>query len=83
MRILFTFAGGSGHFEPLAPVARACAAAGQASMLPVVEKAGFATFNTGGETINSTPKRRPLLEVDMQREERDLAEGFAGRVARH
>ena len=28
MRLLFTFAGGSGHFEPLVPIARAAGAAG-------------------------------------------------------
>jgi UDP:flavonoid glycosyltransferase YjiC (YdhE family) len=28
MRILFTFAGGSGHLEPLIPIARAAEAAG-------------------------------------------------------
>ncbi|GAB4214791.1 MAG: glycosyltransferase [Roseiflexaceae bacterium] len=88
MRILFTFAGGSGHFEPLVPIARAAAAAGhtvafaaQTVMVPVVEAAGFTAFATGGATFSSTPKRQPLLKVDMEREERDLSEGFAGRVA--
>ncbi len=88
MRFLFTFTGGSGHFEPLVPIARAAAAAGhavafagQAVMVPAVEAAGFAAFATGGATFSSAPGRMPLLKVDMEREERDLREGFAGRVA--
>lgn len=89
MRILFTFAGGSGHFEPLAPVARAAQAAGhtvafaaQPVMLPVVEAAGFAAFATGGATLSAAPRRQALLPVDLEREDRDLAEGFARRLAR-
>ncbi|HEU4324864.1 MAG TPA: glycosyltransferase [Roseiflexaceae bacterium] len=88
MRLLFTFTGGSGHFEPLVPIARAAVAAGhsvafagQAVMVPAVEAAGFTAFATGGATFMSTPKRLPLLKLDMEREERDLREGFAGRVA--
>jgi UDP:flavonoid glycosyltransferase YjiC (YdhE family) len=35
MRILFTFVGGSGHFDPLIPIARAAEAAGHAVGIPV------------------------------------------------
>ena len=88
MRLLFTFAGGSGHYEPLVPVARAAAAAGhtvafaaQPVMVPVVEAAGFAAFATAGATLMDAPRRLPLLRVDLEREDRDLSEGFARRLA--
>jgi len=89
MRFLFTFAGGSGHFEPLVPLARAATAAGhtvaitgQAAMLPAITAAGFTALATAGATLSSTPARQPLLTVDRAREERDLRDGFAGRLAR-
>lgn len=54
MRILFTFVGGHGHFEPLAPIARAAEAAGYAvafgcapSMISTVEAAEFFAFAMG------------------------------------
>lgn len=88
MRMLFTFAGGSGHFEPLVPIARAAVAAGhtvafagQAAMLPLIEAGGFTAFATGGPTLSARPERLPLLPVDQAREERDLREGFVRRVA--
>lgn len=88
MRILFTFAGGSGHFEPLVPIARASveaghsvAFAGQSAMIATIERAGFTAFDTGGATLSSTPKRLPLLKVDLAREDHDLREGFARRTA--
>jgi UDP:flavonoid glycosyltransferase YjiC (YdhE family) len=89
VRILFTFAGGNGHFEPLVPIARAANAAGhivafagQAVMLPVIEAAGFTAFATAGATLSSTPERLPLLKLDLEREDRDLREGFVRRLAR-
>ena len=89
MRFLFTFAGGSGHFEPLVPIARAAeaaghtvAVAGQAAMIPAIEAAGFTAFATEGATLSSTPERLPLLRLDLDREDRSLREGFAGRLAR-
>lgn len=89
MRFLFTFAGGNGHFEPLVPLARAALAAGhtvafagQAAMLTAMEAAGFTAFATAGATLDATPARQPLLKVDRAREERDLREGFATRLAR-
>jgi len=89
MRLLFTFAGGSGHFEPLAPIARAAEAAGhtvvvagQQVMVPAIEAAGFTAFATAGATLSSTPERLPLLKLDLDREDRDLREGFATRLAR-
>jgi MGT family glycosyltransferase len=54
-RFLFSFAGGAGHFHPLAPLARALRQAGHElafavgpGMLPRVEAAGFAAFPLGG-----------------------------------
>ena len=89
MRILFTFAGGSGHFEPLVPIARAAKAAGhtiafagQAAMLRAIEAAGFTAFATAGATVSSTPERLPLLKLDAEREDQALRESYAGRIAR-
>jgi UDP:flavonoid glycosyltransferase YjiC (YdhE family) len=89
MRILFTFVGGSGHFQPLVPIARASVEAGhsvaftgQKVMLAVIEAAGFTAFDTGGTTLSDTPKRLPLLKIDLDREDRALRESFARRLAR-
>lgn len=88
MRILFTFAGGSGHFDPLIPIARAAGAAGhivaftgRPAMVPTVEAAGFLAFATGS-AVDGTPKRVPLRELSTAREDRVLREGFARRIAR-
>jgi UDP:flavonoid glycosyltransferase YjiC (YdhE family) len=87
VRILFTFAGGSGHFDPLVPIAHAAVAAGhivaftgEPAMAPTVEAAGFTVFRTGPNT--SSTQRRPLLELDAEREDRALRDGYAGRTAR-
>lgn len=88
MRILFTFVGGSGHFEPLLPIARAAEAeghtvafAGGPSMLATVEAVGFTAFAVGAEG-GGIPKRIPLRALSAEREDRDLREGFARRAAR-
>ena len=89
MRMLFTFAGGSGHFEPLVPIARAAQGAGhtvvfagQPVMIPAIEAAGFTAFATAGATLSGTSERLPLLKLDLEREDRALREGFATRLAR-
>lgn len=89
MRVLFSFVGGNGHFEPLVPLARACeraahtvAVAGQPAMLPVIAAAGFTAFDTGGVTLSTPSERLPLLELDLEREDQALREGFARRLAR-
>lgn len=89
MRMLFTFAGGSGHFEPLIPFARAAMAAGhtvvvagQPVLAPAIKAAGFTAIATDGATLSAAPERKPLLTVDMAREYHDLREGFARRLAR-
>jgi UDP:flavonoid glycosyltransferase YjiC (YdhE family) len=88
VRILFTFAGGSGHFDPLVPIARAARAAGHVvavacgpAMVPAIEAAGLPAFAVGAGG-GGAPKRIPLRPVSMRREERDLREGFARRIAR-
>ena len=63
MRVLFTFIGGRGHFEPLAPIARAATAAGHeaafasGSLLATVRAEGFAAFFVAPEP--PSPARRP------------------------
>ena len=88
MRILFTFMGGRGHLEPLLPIANAAraaghvvAVAGRESVLTPAEAAGLDVFATG--PVRERPaERTPLLPVDVEREARDLREGFAMRNAR-
>jgi UDP:flavonoid glycosyltransferase YjiC (YdhE family) len=88
-RMLFTFAGGTGHFLPLVPFARAAERAGhivafggQPGMTATVEQAGFSAFDTGGRTLLETTERTPLLEFDLVREHRAIRETFAGSAAR-
>ncbi|MFC3451608.1 glycosyltransferase [Amycolatopsis speibonae] len=87
MRVLFTFAGGNGHFRPLVPLARALADAGhtiaftgEPSMVPIVEAAGFTAFPSG-PNLGGDGKRRPLLMVDRDREDADFRDGFVRRTA--
>jgi UDP:flavonoid glycosyltransferase YjiC (YdhE family) len=89
IRMLFTFAGGTGHFLPLVPFARAAERAGhivafaaQPGMMATVAEAGFSTFETGGRTLLVTTEREPLLEYDLAREHRAVRDGFAGTTAR-
>jgi UDP:flavonoid glycosyltransferase YjiC (YdhE family) len=87
VRILFSFVGGSGHFEPLVPIARAASVAGhtvaftgEASMMPTVERTGFTGFSTGPRLAST--QRSPLSEVDIESEERAIRESFARGIAR-
>ena len=89
MRILFTFIGGSGHFLPLVPVARAAEAAGHAvafgcgpSMRATVEAAGFAVFPLGTGSA-AAPARLPLRPIDVAREDEEFRDRFVrGAAAR-
>jgi UDP:flavonoid glycosyltransferase YjiC (YdhE family) len=88
MRILFTFAGGSGHADPLVPIARVAEAAGHTvaftgrqAPLSMLEALGFSVFATPGDSDVSI-ERIPLRELDAEREDRVLREGFARRIAR-
>ena len=86
MRILFTFVGGRGHFEPLVPIARAAVADGHevafasGGLMEVVEAAGFTGFRV--EPFRTPPARRPLRGVDDERERRLLREVLFGSAAR-
>jgi UDP:flavonoid glycosyltransferase YjiC (YdhE family) len=85
MRFLFAFHGGPGHFEPLVPVARALEAAGHAiaftshpRMVPIVSARGFEALATVVDD-GAPRQRKPLLEVSLERERRDLRERWAAR----
>jgi UDP:flavonoid glycosyltransferase YjiC (YdhE family) len=89
VRILVTFAGGSGHFLPLQPIARAAVAAGhdvvvacQPVMLPTVAAAGFHAIDTSGVTFRTSPGRTALAKPDLEKDMRALAAGYAGRTAK-
>ena len=93
MRILFTFIGGLGHFHPLAPVARAAAAAGHevavagsGGLVAHVAAAGFQTFATSAPRSSAAePPQRDmtsLVPVDMRTAEIEFAENFANKGAR-
>lgn len=95
MRILFSFEGGSGHFEPLVPLARAAEVAGHTiafacapERMALLDSTGFAAF-TAGVDIGSTPATAALearyasMPVIAEREALLLREGFAGEYARH
>jgi UDP:flavonoid glycosyltransferase YjiC (YdhE family) len=86
--MLFTFVGGRGHADPLAPIARAAvraghtvALAGQAAVASAFAARGIETFAIGPDTVG--PARRPLLAPDRAREDAALRDSFAGRFARH
>ena len=58
VRFLFTFTGGTGHFIPTIPFARALAARGHAvryacqeSMVPVMRSRGWEAVPSGGSTL--------------------------------
>ena len=92
MRILFTFIGGSGHFRPLIPFARAAQALGHAVAVAgsgrrqaEIAAAGFTAFATsepGPGTGSAGRAEAALVPPDLQAEERQLREGFAGTAAR-
>ena len=86
LRILFAFPGGTGHFLPMVPVARAAEAAGhvvafacQGAMVATVEEAGFTAFDAGGASLLAPGVRQPLLLPDAQEEDRAarIAKGAA------
>ncbi|GAA1274100.1 glycosyltransferase [Saccharothrix xinjiangensis] len=88
MRVLFTFAGGLGHFQPLTPFAAAVAAAGHTvafaaapALRRAIEAAGFTALAVGEGNGDEVPERRPLPAPDREREDRDLRDGFVRRGA--
>ena len=94
MRILFTFVGGRGHAEPLAPIARAAVAAGHeiamasaAEAVPAIRAAGITAFATR-EPLPNRPEPTqdeplaPLEPVDPEQNLEQLREGFGLKRAR-
>lgn len=91
MRVLFNYAGGSGHADPLVPIADAVRTAGhevaffgRRSAAAVLEANGFRLFADPDDPTLAMGDRAaitPLLALDMEREYRDLR-GFADRIAR-
>jgi UDP:flavonoid glycosyltransferase YjiC (YdhE family) len=89
VRVLFTFAGGSGHAEPLVPIAAAIQAAGHdvafagrhAAVAPL-ELHGFTLFPDPAGATDGPATIRPLLEIDMEREYAVLRDAYADRFAR-
>ena len=76
-RILCTFPGGTGHFLPIVPVARAAEAAGhtvafacQPAMVAVVEATGLTAFATGGDSLLAAGVRQPLVAPEQERKDR-------------
>ena len=88
MRLLFSFVGGTGHFNPLVEIARAAEAAGHTvavacggAMVRTVTAAGFDALATS--PILSTPRPRLALQApDAAREDEAIRRHFAGRMAR-
>jgi len=89
VRFLFTFAGGSGHAEPLVPLARAAQAAGHTaafegatSAVNSLRQRGFTAFADGQDSGRGLTKIAPLLDVDMAHEDDVLRDHYAGSSAR-
>jgi len=89
-RIVFAFAGGSGHADPLVPIATVARAAGhdvaffgRRSGAGTAEAAGFELLIDPDEAPGDPTRIAPLVEIDMEREYRVvLGRGFADRIAR-
>ena len=88
VRVLFSFVGGTGHFLPTLPVARALADRGhevrytcQGPMIRTVERTGFSAVDSGGLTLLDPNERRQLVPVDRSAEAAVMRDVFAGRFA--
>ncbi len=89
MRVLFSFAGGRGHLDPLIPIARAAAEAGHEvavsgghTPLQAAAELGLATLPVGSPPSGKPRERLPLLEVDLERNSQEIRERFIRRHAR-
>ena len=88
MRLLFAFAGGQGHLDPLVPLARAARSAGhevavtgRAELVPAIRELGFEAIGSPGDQPDPAA-RMPLKAYDPADEERVLREWYAGTLAR-
>jgi len=83
VRLLFTFAGGEGHLQPLLPLARAAAARGHE--VNVCGAASSRAAAAGLEYVPSerdvVPKRVELRPFHLEHELQVLREAFAARIA--
>jgi UDP:flavonoid glycosyltransferase YjiC (YdhE family) len=98
VRVLFTFAGGIGHAEPMVPLARALsiaghtvAFAGSARPAVLLARRGFDAMTLEGQpitadtefaTVDGPPERRQLVEPDQQHEDQVVREFYATRAPR-
>ena len=96
MRVLFSFVGGTGHAEPLVPIAHVLQDAGHTvafvghpRYLPALEARGFLSFEvdgqlaTGRRHLEGAPlERRPLLEPNQVNEDSVLRRHYATGVPR-
>jgi UDP:flavonoid glycosyltransferase YjiC (YdhE family) len=88
LRVLFSFAGGLGHANPMVPLARACVAeghavafSGRASATSMLSSQGFRVFTDPDEGPAGGTEIAPLAEIDMEHEYVVLRSYFAGRLA--
>jgi UDP:flavonoid glycosyltransferase YjiC (YdhE family) len=98
VRVLLSFVGGTGHAEPMVPIAHALRDAGHTvafvghpRYLPALEARGFLSFEVDGQLatgragLASRPpalERRPLLEPNQFDEDRVLRRHYATEVPR-
>jgi UDP:flavonoid glycosyltransferase YjiC (YdhE family) len=89
VRALFSFAGGTGHAQPMVPIADAVRAAGHdvafcgdPRYLPDLESQGFRTFPATDRREVAPPQRLPLLEPSQQNEDRAVRDYYVGTVPR-
>ncbi|MCE6996549.1 glycosyltransferase [Saccharothrix sp. S26] len=87
MRVLFTFIGGLGHFQPLVPLASAVVAAGHTVAVAAgpercgaVAAAGFTALPVG-EGRSERVRVGPLPTPDRERDAAELRDGFVRRGA--
>jgi UDP:flavonoid glycosyltransferase YjiC (YdhE family) len=88
VRLLFAFAGGQGHLDPLVPLAHAARSAGhevavtgRAELVPAIRELGFQAIESPGDQPDPAA-RMPLKAYDPADEERVLREWYAGTLAR-
>jgi UDP:flavonoid glycosyltransferase YjiC (YdhE family) len=89
VRVLFSFVGGTGHAEPMLPIAGALrdaghtvAFAGHPRYLPALAARGYVTLEVDGHLASPATVRRPLLEPSQVDENRVLREHYATAVCR-
>ena len=87
MRVLFSFVGGFGHYEPLRPIARAAVARGHdvtvvchPGMASTVSADGFAIAPVG-DAVTEPASIIPIATPDREHELDVVRHGFAGRTA--